>query len=396
MTVFSGLGLQASCSLRLPWGSPPFRCSAGPGAAFAVRGVGALGDGPALRPRHPGGLDSLAGEGPCEARSSRTVPAPGGSRRSLLRFLGRLAASRLRKRAFLVVLVALRSVLPRQQPSRGPRRRCRGAAPRCREASGLCPPVIPLDSLPFSHLPVSLGSRFGWSGTRGHRLRGSVGASPDRDPFRAPGLATARPSPPLAGERWLLRPLPGSSRWSVWLQGLAPLVESVAPNRRCRRSETPCFLGLPCFPSFPSPGAAREAFASVRLGGPPATSRWGRRQRTVRSVALPGRFSVGRRSARLPCPYSLHAPCQGLAHAISRACVIGPGKALPTPSSGLSGFTRSLGHYPRMGSALPDGIRRAEGFPTGRARDAEGREAGPSAARTVPRSSPTAKPGRPR
>lgn len=97
---------------------------------------------------------------------------------------------------------------------------------------GFCPHAIPLGpaSTPRGVATLRLhpcrdgpplSVRRSW--TRGHRFRGSVGAFPVWLLFRGSRLATALPSPPLAGGRLLVRPLPGSSRRSVWLQGLAPL-----------------------------------------------------------------------------------------------------------------------------------------------------------------------------
>lgn len=82
--------------------------------------------------------------------------------------------------------------------------------------------------------------------------------------------------------------------------GPCSAVESVAPTRRCRRSEAPCFLGLSIFRSLRLPrGNTREVLRPLRLGRTTRSRRWGRRQRSFRSVALPGDFSVGRRSAQI-------------------------------------------------------------------------------------------------
>lgn len=89
-----------------------------------------------------GGRHHLAAKLPIEPRSSRTQAAQGdppGSPAGFLRCLTLRWGRRLPVGAFLVVLDALRSVVPRQQPSWSPRRRCRGVVPRCREASRLLP-----------------------------------------------------------------------------------------------------------------------------------------------------------------------------------------------------------------------------------------------------------------
>lgn len=48
LTVFSGPGVRGCCASPLPWGSPRFRCSAGPGGVFTLRCVGAHSTSPAF------------------------------------------------------------------------------------------------------------------------------------------------------------------------------------------------------------------------------------------------------------------------------------------------------------------------------------------------------------
>lgn len=142
-----------------------------------------------------------------------------------------------------------------------------------------------------------LSVRRSW--TRGHRLRGSVGALPDWALFRGSRLATALPSPPLAGGRLLVRPLPGSSRRSVWLQGLAPLSSRWLRRVVADAPKLHASLGFPFFAPFAFPGAT-PGRCCVRFGsgGPPALaggvdvkdrSGWLPFRATSRSVAgVPG------------------------------------------------------------------------------------------------------------
>jgi hypothetical protein len=145
---------------------------------------------------------------------------------------------------------------------------------------GFCPPAIPLGpaSAPCGVAALllhpcrdgpPLSVRRSW--TRGHRLRGSVGALPDWALFRGSRLATALPSPPLAGGRLLVRPLPGSSRRSVWLQGLAPLSSRWLRGVVADAPKLHASLGFPFFAPFAfvgaTPGRCCVRFGS---GGPPA------------------------------------------------------------------------------------------------------------------------------